>query len=220
MKRSSLLAPTDRTPPSLPTAEGFKPALLKSVGTPGTHVKGHHIFTPYVSNLCGAYLLQGQKSVDLPLQVVYGEDLAHLPHLGEDEESGVYVYLSGGEAKAQLESLRFLISKPLAVEESGTGERGAAGKPTRREKGAFLSNRSAVFWYLRISIRAFVPGRNLLLRADAACSGKAEMVKRSPIKTFFHFSHQRSTSLPTEGTQTCRGLSDWLLRTKGAFWSF
>lgn len=36
-----------------------------------------------------AYLLDGQKGVDLPPQAVYGKALAHLSDLHEDEESGV-----------------------------------------------------------------------------------------------------------------------------------
>lgn len=44
---------------------------------------------------------------------------------------------------------------------------------TRREKGPFLSRRSVLFWYLRISIKALVPGRNLLfLGVTGGCSGK------------------------------------------------
>lgn len=72
------------------------------------------------------------------------------------------------------------------MEEADASETDAAGQLTRREKGPFLSNRSAVFWYLRISIKALVPGRNLLFGADAAGSGKANMVEQLLPKTFFH----------------------------------
>lgn len=48
---------------------------------------------------------------------------------------------------------------------------------TRREKGPFLSRRSVLFWYLRISIKALVPGRNLLFLGDAeGCSEKQKML--------------------------------------------
>lgn len=50
-----------------------------------------------------AYLLDGQESVDLPPQAVYGKALAHLSDLDEDKESGVYIHLGCGEEYAQLE---------------------------------------------------------------------------------------------------------------------
>ena len=41
-------------------------------------------------------------------------------------------------------------------------------KPTKREKGPFLKSRLVLFWYFLISMRALVPGRNLLfLRGEA-----------------------------------------------------
>lgn len=63
-------------------------------------------------------------------------------------------------------------------------ETDAAGELTRREKGAFLSSRPALFWYLRISIKALVPGRNLLFRGDAVASAEAKELEQLLLKTF------------------------------------
>lgn len=77
--------------------------------------------------------------------------------------------------------------------EADTSETDAAGKLTRREKGPFLSSRFAVFWYLRISIKALVPGRNLLFGADAPGSGKVEMVEQMLWMTFFTEEMEKSS---------------------------
>lgn len=43
---------------------------------------------------------------------------------------------------------------------------------TRREKGPFRSRRSVLFWNLRISIKALVPGRYRFFLGDSLGPGK------------------------------------------------
>ncbi|KAF3848684.1 hypothetical protein F7725_015181 [Dissostichus mawsoni] len=69
-----------------------------------------------------------------------------------------------------------------------------------REKGAFLSRRSEDFWYLRISINARVPGRNLLFLGDTGgCAGKQiQRVTEDPRSDGFSYELLRLLQLNRE----------------------
>lgn len=112
----------------------------------------------------------------------------------------------------------------LPAKPNPTPDTDVAGELTRRAKGAFLINRPAVFWYLRISIKAFVPGRNLRFREGVAGSGNAKMTEQLQFKTFLH-EEMETTSMvhiTNNGMKVNLQESFWLLLlwTKQTFWCF
>ncbi|KAF3848630.1 hypothetical protein F7725_015128 [Dissostichus mawsoni] len=87
-----------------------------------------------------------------------------------------------------------------------------------REKGAFLSRRSEDFWYLRISINARVPGRNLLFLGDTGgCAGKQiQRVTEDPRSDGFSYELLRLLQLNRRSRKRIKKLKRHLYESIGA----